>query len=1005
MNSITKKVVLITGGHGFIGSHVARELYTSGEYYIRIVDVNLKPAHDKPLCHEFFHGDLCDDTLCRSLVRGVDIILHFAANMGGMGTIHAANDFTIYDQNHRMTLNLVEAAIQAGVQLFFYASSACVYPESLQNDPTNTTSLRESDVWANPPPKPQGLYGLEKLVSELLLAQLPHKMEVRIARFHNVYGPGGAWNDGREKAPAAMLRKAIALKSSLDHSKSFEIWGDGQCKRSFLYIDDAVDGVVKLLNSSEQNPVNIGSDSAITIQDLAHLALKCFDIDPGALIFAYDATKPTGVSSRNSNNDLVSTLLDWRPTTSLEEGMRRTGVWIQQQVSEALVSHDQENQLFTSKLLHLKSQDVVFALLLPITSRGSNKPDDCLKHLRNFAKSLTRTTWRDVHEKNAARYRFVIYLAIDYDDTFLISEGPDNSLPQQVLQEDGLFDIVTLVCKHPRGHVCKIWKECAKRAFEDGCDYFVLLGDDVVLKDEGWMRDAHAAFKQLSATTRTPFGFGCVAFTDLTFPGMPTFPIVHRIHMEIFKGEIIPDAFINQDGDPFLFQLYRRWGCSMMFSSRLSNGIGGGDDCRYEKKHAEDWTFEVLDSATDSAEAWLLTSVDNPIQKKLTLDVVIPCYRVDLTVLNTMLSLKSSPTCSTMFIVIIDNPLSPHIFELESRYAHRPDIRIRINKTNVGASASRNRGMEESAADWVHFLDDDVVPDEDLLIKAEEIIRAHPRAAGFVGNSIFPTANTVFTTAVHVASLTYFWDIASKMKDNVDLPWGVTANLIARRNIPDGVKFDLMYPKTGGGEDIDFCIRKRDYVVHNTENGEGFVAAPLVQVTHPWWNNGKRSYWRFFNWSVGDGALVKQFPQHVYHGYAPNAAECLLLSVMAAVLGASCAQWNIVMASLKVFGLVLSANMLHDTFRHLYLHPERDVVINSSLNGFYWVLAIFESTLIRVFSEVGRVWGLVQRGDYGYLGYRFDWFTGRLDGVRAEERRRNTECILITLVLAFVVLS
>jgi len=608
-------------------------------------------------------------------------------------------------------------------------------------------------------------------------------MDMRIARFHNVYGAGGSWNDGREKAPAAMLRKAIALKSSPDANKQLEIWGDGRQRRSFLFIDDAVEGVIKLLNSSEKNPVNIGSDSAVTIDHLAKLALKSVGLDSNNIAFDYHASKPIGVSSRNSNNDLASTVLGWQPSTPLEVGLARTGLWIQQQMDVAMAMDDQHSnqaEFLTSKLLNLESVEVVFGLLLPITSRGRSNPSDCLDNLHQFARSLIRTTWRDVHERGATRYRFTVYLAIDRDDSFLNPNDPESDQAAKVLREEHVYDLVTIICDHPRGHICKIWRDCAKKTFEGGCHYFVLMGDDVVLKDEGWMRDTQAIFVQLATTAQTPFGFGCVAFTDLTFPGMPTFPIIHRTHMIIYEGDVLPDAFLNQDGDPFIFQLYRRWGCFQMFPCRISNGVGGGDDCRYEKKHAEDWTYEVLDSATMVAESWLVKQVKIPIQRKLTLDIVVPCYRVGLSILDTIPNPKPSATCSTMFIIIIDNPVSPAISGLESRYGHRPDVRIRVNKTNLGASASRDRGIEESAAEWVHFLDGDVVPEDDILIRAEEVIRRHPEAAGFVGNSVFPVASTIFTTAVHLAGVTYFWDIAAKRKDDRDLPWVVTANLIAR---------------------------------------------------------------------------------------------------------------------------------------------------------------------------------------------------------------------------------
>lgn len=820
-------------------------------------------------------------------------MLHFAANMGGMGAIHSSNGLQIYTDNHLMTLNLLSAAVSVGVKLFFFASSACVYPENMQEDIKSDLALRESDVWNHSPPSPQGeqymssivvtfenltanqgLYGLEKLATELVLQQFASKLDIRIARFHNVYGPGGAWNNGREKAPAALIRKALATKLLGEAPPTMEMWGDGSQRRSFLWIEDCVEAIIRLLHSDYRGPLNIGSDVSITLKTLAEIALTAAGVNTQGVHYQCYAERPVGVASRNSDNTLVTRELGgWVPRTPLLKGMQKTARWIEAHMERMLPAMDHPSRVSVlrefqrSQVVEMKSEGIIFAILLPITSRSSNSPEDCLNNLRRFARSLERTTWRDVRAPGGLRFHIRVYLAVDHDDLFL-GEGNQGNHAEAVLHDEGITEVITLKCEYPKGEVCSLWRRSCREAWKDGCDYFILLGDDVVLEDDGWMHDVHAAFNKMSSLEGVPQGFGTVAFTDTSFPGMPTFPVVHRVHMDIFEGEVVPKCFVNQDGDPFLFQLYRRWGCSTMVPSRLRNTVGGSDEARYEKKHAIDWTFEPLSRATRLAEHWLQKKGSN-VNKKLTLDVVIPCYRVKLDFLTPILELSPSATCTVMFIIIIDNPDSPDIGELEHRYAHRPDVRIRVNKENLGASASRNRGLSESAAEYVHFLDDDVSPNPDLLVEAERIIRAHSDAAGFVGNSLFPRAVNAFTTSVHLAGVTYFWDIARKIED--DVPWGVTANLIARRDINDGVIFELCYPKTGGGEDIDFCRQKREASLQR--GGKGFVAAPNVQVTHPWWNDGKRSYWRFYMWSVGDGALIKRYPGLSYRDFAPNSAE------------------------------------------------------------------------------------------------------------------------------------
>ena len=970
---------------------------------------------DVPREMKTFEGDLRSPDFCARVVRDVDIVLHFAANMGGMGTIHEQNEAKIYQDNHMMTLNILRACVDAGVEKFFYASSACVYPSSLQDDVESDVSLCEYSVWTNPPPRPQGLYGLDKLNTELVIQNyMTGSMKTYIARFHNIYGPHGSWKDGREKVPAALLRKAIAAKLAGEHE--MEVWGDGSQRRSFCYIDDAVEGVLKLLDSDCHVPVNIGSEEAVSVDELARMAAEAVGLDLSRLDLQHVHGMPVGVASRKSNNIFVEAKLGWEPRVRLQEGLERTGRWIEEEILR--LQEDVRNEverscvlggLGKSSLVRLRPGKHMFALLLPITSRGhpaiAGLPT-CLQSLQAFAKSLLATTREDVGGDDP-RLSFRIYLAIDHDDSALW-EGETN-VAERTLRAAGVTDIVTLKCYFPRGRVCSLWRRCARVAWEEGCDYFVLLGDDVTLHSSGWMSSIHSTFLFMSKESEVPFGLGCVAFKDTTFPGMPTFPVVHRTHMCIFDGQIVPDVFVNQDGDPFLYQLYRRFGCSRMVDCEIKNSVGGSDDARYEKQHARDWTFGPLTEATCLVESWLEKDSSYPRgRRKLTVDIVIPCYRVMMDYLHNFLSLKASPTCSVMFIIIVDNPASPNIRQLREKYEDRLDVRIRVNKTNSGASASRNRGLAESAAEWVLFLDDDVTPKKDLLLELEKSIRMSPRAAGFVGNAQFPTATTIFTTALHLAGVTYFWDIATKLPECKDIPWGVTANIAARRDINDGVLYDLGFPKTGGGEDIDFCRRKREYV--KSRGGDGFVAAPAMTVTHPYWNNGRRSYWRFYGWSKGDGALVKRYPALVYRD-APNSAELLLLSIVASAAVAVMSMRFDTCKSLrwsgpKFFVAVLVANVLYDSYRHLWRDAGRTTAIKSTIAGSHWFAAVVESSLIRMFSEWGRVVGLLERGELNLLFHRFDWFAGvHGDGPKNEERRNNVQRIGLSVALfAFFVI-
>ncbi|KAJ7175891.1 hypothetical protein C8R46DRAFT_73263 [Mycena filopes] len=626
-------IILVTGGNGFIGSHVVQRFLARGNR-VRVVDIAAKSRLEIEPCPrlEVSVGNLLDKEVCSAAVDGVHTILHFAANMGGMGTIHCDNDFRIYLENHNMTLNLLSAATAAGVKQFLYASSACVYPESLQNSTETDVSLREEDVWRNPPPRPQGLYGLDKLTTEMLLVMQQSTMSVFIPRLHNVYGPGGAWHNGREKAPASLLRKAIATAKLLDSSSpsSFEIWGTGQQRRSFLWIGDCVDAVLKLLESDYSRPVNIGSAEAVSIQNLAEIALTSVGVEPARVRFENGGdTKLVGVASRNSNNEFSKQLLNWEPKTPLEVGMRRTGEWIERQMVEqlsirgAVAAQMKESFLMRclkSKVLTFGSGVPIFAILLPVTSRGSSKEGDCLANLESFAASLVRTTLNDVFS-NEPRFGLRVYVAIDEDDDFLL----DGNKVETILRQYGIPDVYTSICSFPRGHVCSLWRHLARKAWQEECSYFALMGDDVTLEDEDWMLRFHNKFAEIAHTEGVPLGFGCVAFTDSTFRGMPTFPVVHRTHMDIFQGTVVPEEFVNQDGDPYLFQLYRRWGCSSMIEPKVRNLLGGSNDARYEKIHAPNWTFDTLHVGASTVEKWLHKQ-GSPVEQKVTLDIVIPCY-------------------------------------------------------------------------------------------------------------------------------------------------------------------------------------------------------------------------------------------------------------------------------------------------------------------------------------------------------------------------------------------
>jgi GDP-D-mannose 3',5'-epimerase len=318
--------VLVTGAGGFIGHHLVTFLKERG-YWVRGVDLK-EPEYTPIDADEFEIRDLRLREECLAATRGVDQVYALAADMGGMGFI-SHNHATILYNNALINLHTIEAARQAGVGRYLYSSSACVYPDYLQAD-ANVKPLREEDAY---PAQPQDAYGWEKLVSERLCLYFAdeHGMETRIVRFHNIYGPYGTYDGGREKAPAALCRK-IALA---EPRGSIEIWGDGEQTRSFCHIDDCVEGIYRLMQSDYADPINLGTDRMVSINELARIIIE-ISAKPGITIRHVEG--PQGVRGRNSDNTRLREVLGWEPQISLEDGLVPTYRWIEQQVRGGVVA-------------------------------------------------------------------------------------------------------------------------------------------------------------------------------------------------------------------------------------------------------------------------------------------------------------------------------------------------------------------------------------------------------------------------------------------------------------------------------------------------------------------------------------------------------------------------------------------------------------------------------------------------------------------------------------------
>lgn len=323
----SKGSVLVTGAGGFIGHHLVTYLKKQG-YWVRGVDLKY-PEYTEVDADEFEIADLRRWDNCLQATRGVSEVYALAADMGGMGFIQNHHAEILYN-NALINFHTLEAAHSNGIKRYLYTSSACVYPEYRQLE-TQVTPLKESDAY---PADPQDAYGWEKLITERLCKYYSddYKMETRIVRFHNIFGELGTWKGGREKAPAALCRKIATSK--LIGNREIEIWGDGEQTRSFCHVDDCVEGIYKLMRSDFSEPLNLGQDRMVSINQLADMVAQI----AGIPITKRHVPGPQGVRGRNSDNTLLRQVLGWEPQISLEEGLRRTYEWIEDRLIEEGVS-------------------------------------------------------------------------------------------------------------------------------------------------------------------------------------------------------------------------------------------------------------------------------------------------------------------------------------------------------------------------------------------------------------------------------------------------------------------------------------------------------------------------------------------------------------------------------------------------------------------------------------------------------------------------------------------
>ena len=591
--------------------------------------------------------------------------------------------------------------------------------------------------------------------------------------------------------------------------------------------------------------------------------------------------------------------------------------------------------------------------------------------------------------------------------------------------------------------ICAAWDAMAVEAWSHGAGWVVLLGDDVEVECSYHYRAFYRSFQDISTRLGVPFGFGAPFWNDRSFPGFPSFPCVGKAHFEIF-GSLIPSHrkgnFVNQDLDPYIHHLYLKIGAAPCATEAvLFNGHGGhigSSNARYERVFSKGWRDFVLEDYRDHVRPYFpkvveeyLPYVPKVVEEYILLDVIVPSYRVRLDYLSSICSLKVPKRIHSNFIIIVDNKeallrAANEIQELNGLHRADPamklsqaervleeflsktgnnNVRVRCNEENLGASASRNRGLDESVAEFVLNLDDDLVPDEDLLMqygnKLFEIVD-DPTVVGLVGLVRFPRKDDLplHHAAVLMSYLTFMFEIAER--DLYANPaWGVTANILFRRT---KIRFDLAYAKTGGGEDVDFAIRVTEEL-----NGGKLLAVPEARVVHPFWPGSVFTlFGHFHSWAIGDGSLFKRFPEHCYWSF-PNLPEIGLLAL-------PFCYWIGIWKYIQFILWSILVDFAVDAV-HLQEYKHRCDVVQGMGNDraharrshvFYFV-AHFLANLYVLWLEWGRLRGHVIRLDVVYGMYRrFDWHIGRLPNSRSNFRKREGwKFGLFLSILAFQVMN
>ena len=491
-------------------------------------------------------------------------------------------------------------------------------------------------------------------------------------------------------------------------------------------------------------------------------------------------------------------------------------------------------------------------------------------------------------------------------------------------------------------------------------------------------------FKEIAAATGLPLGAACVALYDESFPGFPTFPVVSRWHVQAF-GSVLPGQFVNQGGDPYLFEMYSRFNAaSFVTDCRLENTIGGDGDARY-KKYEINWRDQILRLSLMHLRGHIGSDAT---MTGVCLDIVVPSYRTNNAAhLESIMRLRCSAPVYVKFWIVVDNPDEGHVQDVQalaeqvnSERFHKEGnyfVNVLHYGENRGASFARNLGYNYSTADWVLFLDDDVVPDGHILDAYVGAIRRYPQAKVLVGHTELPVATNTWTKMLRTCNIMFFYGISK----HVDVPpWGVTANLLVRGSRHNStIQFKSLFPKTGGGEDIDLCFKFKEWYQEKHGHGRGHVVVGVPGATahHSWWKDGSICYGQINGWAWGDSLCITEWPEKCFWSF-PNWIEYVLFVLVPLAVRYD---WEACLfaALLVSVGEHVLLTMKYYASACRHVGPGRQGGgIGAICRAFlYRTFVAYGAGTILSFQEVTRVVAHVSRGHLHCIGRRVDWNDGQ----------------------------